>query len=78
MKIMKINLGIIWFLDFKSAGLRQKELSCFMDGNCNITEILLVISYTTSYYKSTIIMVTKLLVNSYCPTLLTVTIYIYI
>ncbi len=49
-----------------------------MDGNCNITEILLVISYTTSYYKSTIIMVTKLLVNSYCPTLLTVTIYIYI
>ncbi len=32
-----------------------------MDGNCNIiTEILLVISYTTSYSKSNIITVTKL------------------
>ncbi len=32
-----------------------------MDGNCNIiTEILLVISYTTSYWKSHIITVTKL------------------
>ncbi len=31
-----------------------------MDGNCNIiTEILLVISYTTSYCKSNIITVTK-------------------
>ncbi len=42
-----------------------------MDGNCNIiTEILLVISYTTSYCKkSNIITVTKLLVTSYCPTL---------
>ncbi len=50
-KIMKINLGIIWLLDFKSAGL--KVLSCFMDGNCNIiTEILLVISNTTSYCKT--------------------------
>ncbi len=45
--------GIIWLLDFKSAESRhQKQLSCFMDGNCNIiTEILLVISYTTSYCK---------------------------
>ncbi len=53
MKIMKINLGIIWLLDFKSAGLRlQKWLSWFMEGNCNIiTEILLVITYTTSYCK---------------------------
>ncbi len=44
--IMNINLGIIWWLDFKSARSRhQKLLSCFMDGNCNIiTEILLVIS----------------------------------
>ncbi len=32
-----------------------------MDGNCDIiTEILLVISYTTSYCKSNIITVTKL------------------
>ncbi len=35
-----------------------------MDGNCNIiTEIFLVISYTTSYCKSTIITVTKFTVN---------------
>ncbi len=38
-----------------------------MDGNCNIiTEILLVISYT-SYCKSNIITVTKLLVTSLLP-----------
>ncbi len=49
-KIMNINLGIIWLLDIKSAGRGIK--SCFMDSNCNIiTEILLVISYTTSYCK---------------------------
>ncbi len=43
-----------------------------MDSNCNIiTEILLVISYTTSYCKKYIITVTKLLVTSNCPTLLT-------
>ncbi len=41
-----------------------------MDGNCNIiTEILLVISYTTSYCKKKCFTVTKLLVTSYCPTL---------
>ncbi len=40
-----------------------------MDSNCNIiTEILLVISYTTA--KSYIITVTKLLVTSYCPTMI--------
>ncbi len=49
---MKINLGIIWLLDFKSAGVEASKVSCFMDGNCNIiTEIVLVISYTTSYCK---------------------------
>ncbi len=52
-KILKINLGNICLLDFKSKGLRhQKQLGCFMDGNFNIiTEILLVISYTTIYCK---------------------------
>ncbi len=45
-KIMKINLGMIWLLYFKSAGSSMEY------GNCNIiTEILLVISYTTSYGK---------------------------
>ncbi len=52
-KIMKINVVIIWLLDFKSAGwgIKSNQLSCFMDSNCNIiTEILLVVSYT-SYCK---------------------------
>ncbi len=40
-----------------------------MDSNGNIiAEIILVISYTTSYCKSNIITVTKLIVTSYCPT----------
>ncbi len=68
-KIMKINLGIIWLLDFKSAGRGIKNnwvTKLFMDGNCNIiTEILLVISYTIVTAKSNIITVT-----SYCPTLI--------
>ncbi len=38
-KIMKINLGNIWLLDFKSPGLRdQNKLSSFMDGNCNLPD----------------------------------------
>ncbi len=42
-----------------------------MNSNCNIiTEILFGIRYTTSYCKSNIITVTKLLVISYCPTLI--------
>ncbi len=48
MTIMKMNLGIIGLLDFKSLG-HQKVTKYYT--NCIITEILLVISYTTSYWK---------------------------
>ncbi len=42
-----------------------------MDGNCNIiTEILLVISYTTSYCKKKYYYSNYVTVTSYCPTLL--------
>ncbi len=53
-KIMKINVVIIWLLDFKSAGwgIKSNQLSCFMNSNCNIiTEILLVVSYTSYCIK---------------------------
>ncbi len=50
-KILKINLAIIGLLDFQSVGVEASNVtSCFMDVNCNnITEIWLVICYTTSY-----------------------------